>query len=114
MAAPEGEGVSEDAGEKKYSESAETWCGLVVFFGMPLLFAWAGYVDAKLWAWFLVPLGVPSIGVAHAVGIGILIRAFTSQVQSKAPANSRVLATALVLPAVWLLFGWLTRAAMVL
>lgn len=38
-----------------------------------------GYVIQKLWLWFLVPLGLPTIGVAHAIGISILIGALTFQ-----------------------------------
>ena len=36
-----------------------------------------GVVCADLWAWFLVPLGVPAIGVAHAIGIHSLIGLMT-------------------------------------
>jgi len=39
--------------------------------GIPLGL-WKGYVVSCLWLWFLVPLGVPAIGVLHAWGISIL------------------------------------------
>lgn len=32
-------------------------------------FVYTGAVLAALWTWFLVPLGVPNIGVAQAMGI---------------------------------------------
>lgn len=48
-------------------------------FGWLMLFAleipsWIlrGFVLAKMWLWFLVPLGVPEIGKAHAIGIAML------------------------------------------
>lgn len=30
-----------------------------------------------LWGWFIVPLGVPSIGIAHVIGISILLTSFS-------------------------------------
>lgn len=32
-----------------------------------------GFVLSKLWLWFVVPLGVPSIGIAAAMGIIVTI-----------------------------------------
>ncbi len=37
-------------------------------FGMLL----RAYTIATLWTWFLVPLGLPVLGLAHAYGIGVL------------------------------------------
>ena len=38
-----------------------------------------GFVATKLWSWFLVPLGLPSIGILHAAGIATLVRLFTAE-----------------------------------
>jgi hypothetical protein len=38
-----------------------------------------GFVLSRLWAWFLIPLGLPSIGVAHAIGIALIFSAFFSK-----------------------------------
>lgn len=32
-----------------------------------------GYVLSVLWRWFVVPLGVPEIGIAQAIGISIIV-----------------------------------------
>jgi hypothetical protein len=32
-----------------------------------------GAVMARLWSWFVVPLGLPGIGVAHAVGLSVIV-----------------------------------------
>lgn len=49
---------------------------LVALLG-PILFlpfaAWAGFVVSVLWGWFVVPLGVASIGVWQAAGIVVLV-----------------------------------------
>lgn len=34
---------------------------------------YGGWVLQLMWSWFIVPLGVSSIGIAHAVGINILL-----------------------------------------
>lgn len=36
----------------------------------------AAFILKTLWGWFLVPLGVPAIGTAHASGIGSLVMMF--------------------------------------
>ena len=37
-----------------------------------------GFVIAKLW-WFIVPIGLEPIGMAQAIGIGIIISMLTEQ-----------------------------------
>ena len=32
-----------------------------------------GWLLAKAWGWFIVPMGVPAIGLFHAMGISALI-----------------------------------------
>lgn len=31
------------------------------------------FVLTRLWAWFVVPLGVPAIGMAHAMGLVLML-----------------------------------------
>lgn len=40
-----------------------------------------GLVLTKLWVWFVVPLGPPPIGVAHALGIAVLVGLLTHQIR---------------------------------
>lgn len=42
---------------------------LLVLMATPLGSLWRAYALATLWAWFLVPLGLPVLGLAHAYGI---------------------------------------------
>lgn len=42
---------------------------------LPLLIAEQGWAISTLWAWFLVPLGAPAIGIAAAAGIAVTISA---------------------------------------
>lgn len=35
---------------------------------------WLGFVTSILWRWFVMPLGAPPIGIAHAIGLCLLVR----------------------------------------
>lgn len=56
---------------------------MLKFLGGLVLFAISATLSAytlmMLWAWFLVPLGVASIGMVHAYGLSILIKYATMQ-----------------------------------
>ena len=41
---------------------------VIIVFAVPFALL-TGMVLSDLWLWFMVPLGVPAIGVAHACGI---------------------------------------------
>lgn len=58
------------------------WLSLIVV-GTPLHLAANGFVLLKLWAWFVVPLGVVPITFWHAVGIDCV---FTFVVLAAIPA----------------------------
>jgi hypothetical protein len=36
-----------------------------------------GWVLTYLWKWFIVPLGMPQIGVAHAIGVAVILAYIT-------------------------------------
>lgn len=38
-----------------------------------------GYVLSILWVWFLVPLGLPAISIAHSIGIAMIASWLTYQ-----------------------------------
>lgn len=47
---------------------------VAVFVGITVLASlFNGWALSVLWGWFLVPLGLPQIGMAHAIGIGLLV-----------------------------------------
>lgn len=39
---------------------------------LTLLSFYSAFVFTVLWGWFVVPLGVPAIGLFHALGLGIV------------------------------------------
>lgn len=80
---------------------------LAVLFGTPF----EGYVLAKLWLWFVVPLGAPEIGVLHAAGLSLLL-AFAKGTPNpprdkERSAASDLLFVSFTLPATAFVFGWI-------
>jgi hypothetical protein len=77
--------------------------------------AWDGFVLMVLWGWFLIPLGLPAIGLSHAIGLSTLIGLVTHQMPSEGPSSDRTergLLWALVVPAISLFIGWIAKQFM--
>ena len=53
-------------------------CGLVA--GMTVV---NGLLLHLMWGWFMVPLGLPVISVAHALGIALVVSLLTHQTNTK-------------------------------
>ena len=72
-----------------------------------------GFVLTKLWTWFMVPLGLGPIGIAHGLGLGVIATYFKGpdfqnndwDGLSSAKVIGRVLSVSLR-PLFLLLFGW--------
>jgi len=77
------------------------------------LVAWWAYAVSILWTWFVVPLGLKSISVAHAYGLTLVVSALMSSrglnidgTKDKSAYKNQV-GFAIIGPAVLLLFGWI-------
>lgn len=46
---------------------------LIVLLFQPVLYGW---VITYLWVWYVVPLGVPTLSVPHAIGLSLVARSF--------------------------------------
>ncbi len=71
-----------------------------------------GYVSARLWQWFLVPLGLPAISLWHAIGIGLVVRWFTFQYrydkdadEDKIPRQIHALTASILIPLIFWCLG---------
>jgi hypothetical protein len=69
------------------------------------------YVLRDLWEWFVVPLGMPAIGLAHAVGISSIVGYLTQQAKDRDKDDSNKDTTADLIHAVaaaiiYPLFAW--------
>ena len=92
---------------------------LLAFVGLmaliPLSIMFNAFVLHKMWAWFVVPLGVAPIGLAHAWGLAILIGMFTISLKRGTKDKKEQLAQAAILlsgPIFTLLFGWIAHSLM--
>lgn len=52
------------------SQAAYAWTLLILTLPVQL---WSGFVLSVLWGWFVVPLGVPPIGVLQATGLTLTV-----------------------------------------
>lgn len=42
-----------------------------------------GYILSIIWSWFMVPLGIIPIGIAHAIGISVTVSFLTSHLAAE-------------------------------
>lgn len=75
-----------------------------------------GLIIAKLWTWFIVPLGVRSISVSHAAGLCVMYIAFTLKIPDGDPDLLEVAWKSLVTwigkAVVCLTIGWIAHSLM--
>lgn len=78
------------------------------------LIAW-GWALQLMWMWFLVPLGIPALGLAHAIGIrGLVQIAAYSQISSarREVSAAEAVTHALLIPPLAVGVAWCVKAFM--
>lgn len=68
--------------------------------------AWAISI---LWGWFIVPLGVPAIGIAAAVGVSVTVSALRGRRKGPDDEGWKALAKAALQPWFCLAVGWTAK-----
>lgn len=81
-----------------------------------LAIVFRAWVLTILWAWFIVPFGIPALTITTALGISLIVGMFTAHLQTK-PAEKgskdiptlvgQVASQAFGAPLVILLMGWI-------
>lgn len=61
-------------GDEEKKRPPSEWL-LALALAVPLTF-WQGWMVARLWRWFVVPIGAPAIGLAQAVGLAVIVAMF--------------------------------------
>ncbi len=74
----------------------------------------SGFVLSVLWAWFLVPLGAPEIGIATAIGLSMIVSLVTGKYAKALSDNEELSDTAKTVcqylaPVVALAIGWVVQ-----
>ena len=90
---------------------------VIILLGVVLLVAASavlrGFVLSVLWGWFVVPLGVPDIGIAWSIGLAALISMITHQdVKTEDRELGVAIGIAIATPLMCLLFGWIAHSFM--
>ena len=87
--------------------------GLIIaaIVGVALYAVYNAWVLTILWGWFIVPLGVKSLSIAHAYGFTLLTSLILGNRGVKENKNKEdwvgTVITWLLLPLVALFFGWI-------
>lgn len=71
-----------------------------------------GYVLSVLWGWFIVPVfAAPALRIPYAVGLALIVSMLThkSKKPDDEPELPTILATALVVPPIFLGCGWIVK-----
>ena len=89
------------------------WLKVLGFFvWYPLHFLLAGFTYMKGWEWFIAPLGMPVIGLLHAVGLAVVLKMFASGFPNADASSNKLsveraatqsLTFALVLLIIWII-----------
>jgi hypothetical protein len=72
---------------------------------------WRGFVLSVMWGWFLVPIGLPNIGLALAIGISATVAMMTHQAtqSSEKSDGGKAVAMLFVAPLLMLGVGWVVH-----
>ena len=94
---------------------------VIVMLWMPVSVLVNAWTASVLWGWFVVPLGLAQISIAHAFGLALVSRLFVglgreddSRDPEATPSKLFItgLTRAVFLPAIVLGLGWLARGCM--
>ena len=87
---------------------------LLWLIAIPVGWVWKALVAVSLWTWFIVPLGVPAVGMPHALGLTMTGWYFCSGCRVNADSDTSLTqwsAVQLAIGIVWL-FGWIFQSFM--
>jgi hypothetical protein len=77
-----------------------------------LLVAFSALVLMDMWTWFVVPLGVPTIGMAHVLGLRLCVSLFTNRYHKDTRTAAEILIYGFVLYSIMWCFGWVIAELM--
>ena len=98
--------TKEEAKTETYVKGVVSVIGL---FATPLFFLWSSFVLMKLWLWFLVPLGLAPITIAHAFGIGCFATFVSYRNVKREDDVIKIVADQIIVPGWFLCFGYIAH-----
>lgn len=79
-----------------------------LFIAIPLMIVWGGFALSVLWGWFIVPLGLPPIGIAMAAGLMLTVSFIRSKCRDDdGDKNYERIIHGFAAPVFALAFGWI-------
>lgn len=85
--------------------------GVVVLIALLTLFS--AFTVSTLWGWFIVPLGVKGLGLAHAYGVSLMASVLMStRGVNNGGKTKEIAATGIMLNIIALLFGYIAVSFM--
>lgn len=80
-----------------------------LLFAATLSTMWFGYVLHILWAWFLVPIGLPAVTMVSAIGISITIKMIVAGLPNTKdnPDYQYLVIYSFIYPLMSLALGWI-------
>lgn len=90
---------------------------LMVLFSSCIYFVWVGYCASLLWAWFIVPLGLPFLTLWQAVGIMIVASVFNPEhpyvvvkfTEQNEEFKLKAAVSQFLNPGLLVVFGWMLK-----
>lgn len=79
--------------------------GLGIVAVMIVLALFGAFTISTLWGWFVVPLGVKSVTMAHAYGLSTMVTVFMGMRGLQGSNSGEVLAGGIILNILALIFG---------
>lgn len=101
--------------DRDVTGSAIVVAALLVILAIAPVLIIHGYVISIMWGWFVVPLGVPAIGIAHAIGLAGMLGALNvakSSDKVEGRAMAWIMDMLLIRPAIILGIGWIVKQFM--
>lgn len=114
------EAISAAVGESKKEEQRAKWVVIIVLLAVVPAIMLRGWILSILWGWFVVPFGLPQIGIAWAIGLATVVSAITPTPTGESGGKTKtakeqlgeVISNFLFLPLLILLFGWIVHGCM--
>lgn len=100
-----------------YNAEVETGLSVINVLLVPANIIARAFVLAKLWAWFVVPLGVASISMSHTYGLSLISTALLLGISTEPSGTTRDAVNKSFIRAFFiypflLLLGWITLQVM--
>jgi hypothetical protein len=84
---------------------------VLLFLWMPVGALISGWAMMTLWGWFIVPLGVRAIGMAHGWGLAMMVGLYTHHTPDKREPFD-IIVSGLITILLVLGFGWIAHSFM--